>query len=111
MWIYRLEDYRDKLSASPTHQINNAMMVTKALMNLLVEWSMTRQEIWRLPLNEQTWEHVCQILQAHNEIVNLGRTQTTEPSTGDANVASSQFRRGRGGRSLASIRGCGVGCG
>ena len=45
-WISRLEDYRDKLSASPTHQINDAMMVTKAVTNLPVEWSMTRQEIW-----------------------------------------------------------------
>ena len=71
-WISRLEDYRDKLSASPTHQLNDAIMVTKALTNLPIEWFMTRQEVWQLPLNEQSWEHVCQILQAHNKIVNLG---------------------------------------
>src|SRR4051812_574068 len=101
-WISRLEDYRNKLSATQYHQLSDVMMVTKALTTLPVEWSMTRQEIWRLPLAEQTWEHVCQILQSHDEIVNMGRQPTTEPTTepsnGDANLAyKNQSGRGRGG--------------
>ena len=87
-WISRIGEYRNQLKGTD-HAISDTDLVMMLLMGLPTEWSTTRENIFNLPKEQQTWDYTVLTLQLKELLIKASKLA---PATGTALTA-----RGRGG--------------
>ena len=93
-WISRIGEYRNQLKGTD-HAISDADLVMTLLMGLPTEWSTTRENIFNLPKEQQTWDYTVLTLQSKELLIKASKLT---PATGTALTARSRGgHRGWGG--------------
>ena len=71
-WISCIREYQNQLRGTD-HAIDDVDLVMTLLMGLPTEWSMTRENIFNLPKEQQMWDYTVLTLQSKELLIKASK--------------------------------------